>query len=188
EEGEYEGFPTLGLAFSETTDEQLRNYLELERSSNGVYVTDLVPDSTASKAGIEVGDVLMSLGGHPIDTRGNYDHPLYGKLNLSHIVRGTAYVGDELPIQVMRKGEVVDLTAKMERKNASDYLIDPYMFDRGPRFYIAGGLVFQELTLPYLKMFSDQWEQRAPLRLLHAFAHMDEYQAEGREKIGLDRT
>src|SRR5690606_17075177 len=50
-------------------------------------------------------------------------------------------------------------------------------------FYIAGGLVFQELTLPYLKMFSDQWEQRAPLRLLHAFAHMDEYQAEGREKI-----
>jgi hypothetical protein len=43
--------------------------------------------------------------------------------------------------------------SKCLRKDPGDFLVDPYMFDRGPRFMIVGGLIFQELTLPYLEFW-----------------------------------
>ena len=183
EDGDYAGFPTLGLAFSRATDEQLRHYLKLERDSGGVYTSMVVPNGTADQAGIQVGDVLLEINGHPIDSRGNYEHPEYGKLNLSHLVRGDSQVGQEIPIVILRDGQRKELLAKMTRKSAEDYLIDPYLFDQGPRFYVAGGLVFQELTKPYLRIFGDQWRQRAPMKLLWALEHPEEYEKEGRKKL-----
>lgn len=182
-DGHYQGFPTLGLAFARTTDEQLRDYLKLEKDGGGVYVSTVVPDSTAERAGLQVGDVLLSIDGHEIDARGNYDHPLYGKLNFSHLVRGAGYVGHEIEMRVWREGEALELTGELSRKEASDYLIDPYLFDQGPKYVIQGGLVFQELTEPYLRIFGDQWEQRAPIKLIWALAHPDEYEEKGREKL-----
>ncbi len=183
EDGEYEGFPTLGLAFARTIDEQLRKYLRLDRDDGGVYVSLIVPGSTAEKSGLKQGDVILQLGGHAIDARGNYDHPDYGKLNLSHIVRGDCYVDEEIPMTILRDGEKQELKAIMTRKSPKDYLIDPYRFDEGPRFFIAGGMVFQELTKPYLQIFGDQWRTRAPMRLLWALTHPDEYEKKGREKL-----
>lgn len=180
---DYAGFPTLGLAYARAIDDQLRKYLQLEDDMGGVYVTTVVPDSTADQSGIEVGDVLLEIGGNSIDKRGFYDHPDYGKLNLSHIVRGDCRVGQEVPMVVFRDGERLELEAKMTRKSPKDYLIDPFLFDEGPRFHIAGGLVFQELTKPYLRIFGDQWRQRAPMKLLWALAHPEEYEESGREKL-----
>ncbi len=182
-DGDYAGFPTLGLTYAREIDDQLRKYLKLESGSGGVYVTTVVPKSTAEQAGIKVGDVLLEIGGHTIDHRGNYDHPVYGKLNLSHIVRGACQVGQEIPMVVFREGERLEFMAKMTRKSHKDYLIDPYLFDEGPRFFIAGGMVFQELTKPYLRIFGDQWRQRAPMKLLWALAHPEEYEETGREKL-----
>ncbi len=183
EDGDYSGFPTLGMGFSRATDEQLRNYLKLGDESGGIYVTTISPNSTAAKAGIEVGDVLLELGGHAIDSRGNYEHPDYGRLNMSHIVRGGSHVGQEMPLKIFRNGESMELTAKMTRRSPEDFLVNPYLFDKGPRFFIAGGVVFQELTRPYLKIFGDQWQQRAPMKLLWALAHPEDYEKDGREKI-----
>ncbi|MGY8686201.1 MAG: PDZ domain-containing protein, partial [Verrucomicrobiales bacterium] len=66
-DGDYAGFSTLGLAFSRAIDEQLRKYLKLDQDSAGVYVSSITPNSTADQAGLEVGDVLLEIGGHAID-------------------------------------------------------------------------------------------------------------------------
>ncbi len=183
QDGDYAGFPTLGLAFAQATDAQLRKFLKLGDETEGVYITSVVPDSTADQCGLEVGDVLLEIGGHPLDSRGNYDHPDYGKLNFSHIVRGDCQVGQEVPLAVFREGERRELTAQMARKSPREYLIDPYLFDQGPRFHIAGGLVFQELTKPYLQIFGKQWRQRAPMKLVWALENAEDYEEEGREKL-----
>lgn len=182
-DGNYEGFPTLGLAFARTTDAQLRKYLKLEQDNQGVYVTTVAPNSTADRCGIKVGDVLLEIDGKPLDSRGNFEHPVYGKLNFSHLVRGGCQVGQEIPIVIYREGERQELMATMTRKSPKDYLIDPYLFDAGPRFHIAGGIVFQELTKPYLQIFGKQWRQRAPMKLLWALNHPEDYEKEGREKL-----
>jgi len=45
--------------------------------------------------------------------------------------------------------------------------VPPYVFGRGPDYLIVGGLVFEELTRPYLASWGD-WTRRAPPRLLVA--------------------
>ena len=42
--------------------------------------------------------------------------------------------------------------------------VPPYVVGRGPDYVVVGGLVFQELTRPYLATWGD-WARRAPPRL-----------------------
>jgi hypothetical protein len=57
------------------------------------------------------------------------------------------------------------------------------MFDRGPKYVIFGGLIFQELTLPYLESWGDEWKTRAPFKLVHSQANPEKWEKEGREKL-----
>lgn len=183
EDGDYQGFPTLGVGFEQTLDDQLRRFAKIDDEDGGILVTSVLKDSSAGNSGLETGDVILSIGGHPIDSRGNYEHPVYGKLNFSHLVRGAAKVGDVVKMNIIRKGEPLEIEVKLERKAPQDYLVDAYMFDRGPRYLILGGLLFQELTLPYLESWGENWETRAPFKLVHANAHPEKYEEEGREKL-----
>lgn len=182
-DGEYEGFPMLGIGFAQTLDEQLRDFAGLGDKDGGIFVRKIAKESSADKGGIKKEDVILSINGYPIDSRGNYTDPTYGKLSFSHIVRGNAKVGDKCTVELIRDGEPMTLEFELSRKDAADYLIDPYMFDRGPRFLILGGLIFQELTSPYLESWGDNWTTRAPFKLVYAAANPEKYEKEGREKL-----
>ncbi len=182
-DGDYAGFPTFGIRYEPTTEEQLRSYLGLQRGQGGVYVSEVSPESTASQAGLVVGDVILKMDGHEVDARGNYRDAEFGLMNFSHLVRGAARAGQRMAVEIVRDGEVMELTVELERKKPQDYLIDPYLFDRGPRYLVMGGMVFQELTRPYLEIFGNKWQERAPLKLLQAVEDPASYEAEGREKL-----
>ena len=183
EDGKYDGFPSLGIATTQTLDEQFRKYLKLGEDDGGIYVSRVVADSAAAKAGLREGDVILEIDGHKIDPRGNFDDPKYGKLALGHLTRGNADVGEKLPIRFMRDGERKEVAVELSRRNPEDYLIQPYMIDRGPKFLIEGGLVFQELTRDYLKLYGNDWRKRAPIKFLRALASPEELEEQGVEKI-----
>jgi hypothetical protein len=182
-DGAYAGFPSFGIKFSPTLDEQLRAYLKLGDRRGGILVTGVMPSTSAAQAGLKEGDVLLDIGGHAIDSRGNYVDETWGLLAIGHLVKGAATVGAELPLKVVRDGQPVDLTLKLARKAPSDFLVDPYMFDRGPRFLILGGIVFEELTKTYLMAFGNEWKDRAPFPLVYATEHQEEFAIDGRRKL-----
>lgn len=181
--GKYKGFPNLGVSYSQTLDEQLRKFTHIDDKKGGIFVRQVRPDSSAGKGGLKVGDVILKINGHDIDSRGNYVDKKYGTLNFGHLVRGGSNVGDKVKMHIVREGKTMDLEFELLRKEPGDYLVDPYMFDRGPRFMILGGLIFQELTLPYLKFWGDKWPTRGPLNLVNAQANPEPYEEEGRKKI-----
>jgi hypothetical protein len=75
------------------------------------------------------------------------------------------------------------LNATLKHKKPQDYLVDPYMFNRGPKFLTEGGLIFQELTVPYLKSWGGKWRTQAPFKLMYINANQEEYEEKGREKV-----
>tara|TARA_R110002096_G_scaffold1357_6_gene7151 strand:+ start:890 stop:2371 length:1482 start_codon:yes stop_codon:yes gene_type:complete len=182
QEGDYAGFPNLGVGYSQTLDDTLREFVGLN-GKGGIFVRNIANGGSADKAGLKKGDVILSIGGNDIDARGNYDHPEYGKLSFSHLVRGGAKVGDVLKVEIIRDSEPMSLDVKLLRKSPEDFLIDPYMFDRGPKYVIFGGMIFQELTLPYLESWGDDWANRAPFKLVFANSNPEAYEEEGREKL-----
>lgn len=179
----YSGFPNFGIKYSQTLDTQLRKFAKLGDRSGGILVSAVLPDTSAEKSGVQQGDVIIEINGHPIDSRGNYNDPKYGLMSIAHMVKGDVSTGDTIPVKILRDGKELTLQVTLIRKEPQDYLIDPYMYDRAPRYLIMGGMLFQELTLDYLKTAGSKWRTRAPFKLVYAHSHQQEYEKQGREKL-----
>ena len=173
-EGEnYRGFPAVGFSFFPTKDPQLRKYAG-ETGKGGVYITSVEPNMPAQKAGIQVGDIVKSVGNHEIDENGNYVDPLYGKIDFTNLISAHSYTGDVLPMQIERQGKPMDLKVTLEHRDAKDYVSPPYAIDEAPKYLVLGGLIFQELSRQYLKEWGPNWQREAPQR----FVYFDRYQSE----------
>lgn len=169
----YPGFPRAGIAFDSTRDPQLRRYIGLN-GEGGVYVTEVVAESPAEKAGIKRGDIILSVAGKSIDQDGNYTDPEYGKIPFSHLTNTLSKAGDVVEFSVLREGQKLKLPVTLAAADRSRTISEPYVMDRQPRYLIVGGLVFQELSRPYLMEWGGSWKKEAPQRLVYLDAFQNE--------------
>ena len=174
-EGEhYRGFPSVGFSFFPTRDPQLRKYAGQTGKPDGVYVTSIEPNMPATKAGMQVGDIITAIGNHEIDQNGNYVDPLYGKIEFTNLISAHSYAGDVLPFQIQRDGKPMELKITLEHRDTNDYVCPPYSLDEAPKYMVLGGLIFQELSRQYLKEWGPNWQREAPAR----FVYFDRFQSE----------
>ena len=170
----YLGFPSFGIQFSPTRDPHFRRYEKLSDSEGGIYVDDVEPNAPAARANIQTGDVLLSIDGKDIDPDGDYNDPLYGRLSITHLITTLNYSGQRVPVTLLRHGERKDVTVELFNRPPGDYVIDPYVIGRAPRYLILGGLVFEELSRQYLREWGPGWQKEAPQR----FVYFDHYQGD----------
>lgn len=182
-DGKYDGFPSLGIEFQITQDEQFREYLGLKNGSPGVFISKVMKGGSAETAGMKPGDIMLSINGSEVDARGDYQDKQFGAVSASHLIRGRGFVGDAVEIKVLREGKEVALKGRLTRKQPDDYLVRPYLFDHGPRYVLSGGVLFQELTSTYLNSFGGDQRGGAILRLQRIAANPEEYEKDGRKKV-----
>jgi hypothetical protein len=161
--GDWRGFPRAGLAWEDLSNPALRAALGLVPGESGVRLTRVAPNGSAGGI-LRPGDVLLELDGVKIDANGRYEHPVYGRMLFAQLFADGRKPGDSVPVKVLRAGERLELKLPLKRMLPEDDKVPPYLFGRGPEYVIAGGLVFQELTRPYLGAYGD-WTRRAPPRL-----------------------
>lgn len=179
-DGDYKGFPSLGIAISSTVDPSFRAWLKLPDDVGGLYVTRVRKGSAAGQAGLEKGDVIIAIEGKDIGRRGYYTDAQYGRLFWSHLVRGSHKVGEQIKLTVLRKGEKKELAATLSRPGKR--LVPAYTYDTAPRYLVKGGFIFQELTATYLQAFGKDWETKAPLDLLDVLTSPEDYE-KGRNRV-----
>lgn len=174
-------FPRMGLSFSALRDPQFRRFIGLAEPG-GVYVNEVSPHGSAAEAGIKRGDVLLALDGYAIDQDGNYDDPNFGRVLFSHLTNTVAKVGSEVTFTIFRKGKLIKIPAVMLPPNRSHVVSDTQLADQPPYYIVLGGLVFLELSRPYLQEWGNDWANTAPKRLVYYDAFQNEL-PEDRGKI-----
>ena len=179
----YQGFPSAGFSFFPTRDPELREFAGETGKPGGVYVTNVEPNTPAMKAGLHVGDVVTAVANNEIDQNGNYVDPLYGKIEFTNLLTAHAYSGDVVPFRIQRNGKPLQLNVRLEHRDAKDYVSSPYSFDQAPRYYVFGGLIFQELSRQYLKEWGPAWQREAPQRLVYLDHFQSELFPEGNRRI-----
>lgn len=180
-DGDYQGFPLLGIAVEDTVDPAFRQFLQLSDTTGGLFISKVSPNSPAEAAGLQQGDVILAVDGISIDRRGYYEDPIHQRLYWVHLIRARKKVGDQIELSILREGEEIKIKATLGRDK--DPLIPPHNLDAKPTFLVHGGLIFQELTRPYFSLFGDEWATRAPLHLLETIADSDDFKARGLERI-----
>lgn len=187
-DGNYAGFPSLGVTVSRTEDPNFRLYLKLTEDGGGLYVSELRPGGAAEKAGLQKGDVILKIDGHEIDRLGYFQDPHYGRLYWSHLVRGAKSSGEEVKLSIQRGDDFQELTAELDRRDETDQLVPAYTFGKAPLYLVKGGLIFQELTRPLLESFGNEWQLRAPLKLLDVFENPQKYESRARRIVFLSNV
>ncbi len=100
------GRPKLGVELIDTTPE-LREHLGCRKDA-GVLVGKVLEGSAAEKAGVKVGDLLVSIGGETVDTPGA-------------VIRAVGRnAGKTVPIEVVRDGRVQSLTATLPEEESGE--------------------------------------------------------------------
>src|SRR6266404_3869781 len=179
----YQGFPSAGFGFFPTRDPQLRKFAEQAGKPAGVYVTSVDPNSPAAKAGLQVGDIVVSVGNNEVDQNGNYVDPLYGKIEFTNLITAKAFAGDTLQLHIQRAGKPMQIDLGLTHRNANEYVIPPYSLDRAPLYYVLGGLIFEELSRQYLREWGANWMKDAPQRLVYKDRFQSELYPEGNRRV-----
>jgi hypothetical protein len=92
-------------------------------------------------------------------------------------VRGEKSSGDTVTLSLLRAGEPLELTATVMREDENTRLVPNHLLTTAhPNYLVKGGLVFQELSLPLLQSFGEDWRSRAPLNLLDTYENPENYE------------
>jgi PDZ domain len=164
--GEWRGFARAGVAWQDLTNPALRGWLGLRPGETGIRLTRVARNGSAGGV-LKPGDVVLEMDGRRLDPTGYYEHPLYGRMLFALLFSDGRHPGETMPVKVLRDGKRLDLQLPLRAMPADQDRVPPYVYGRGPDYVVAGGLVFEELTRPYLATFGD-WARRAPPRLLIA--------------------
>jgi hypothetical protein len=179
----YHGFPSAGFSFFPTRDPELREFAGEKGKGGGVYVTNVEPNTPAMEAGLQIGDVVTAVADREIDQNGNYVDPHHGKIEFTNLLTANTYSGDVVPFRIQRNGKPIQLNMTLEHRDAKDYVSPPYSFDQPPRYYVLGGLIFQELSRQFLKEWGPTWERSAPQRLVYFDRFQSELFPEGNRRV-----
>jgi S1-C subfamily serine protease len=95
-------WPWLGVGVQDVTA-PLALELDLD-GRQGVLMQRIWPDSPAEAAGIQEGDVLLSIDGNPINSL----------RALQRVMREQLEVGQEIQARFFRDGELVEFTISLE--------------------------------------------------------------------------
>jgi len=154
--------PGLGVKWQNLENPALRRSLGLGELG-GVLVRAVEYQSSAWGA-LEPGDVLLSIDRTPIANNGTVRYQ--GRYRTSFWVRlGELSIGDRLRFEVWRDGAVLELEVVL--REARD-LVPRSVYDRPPTWYVYAGLVFQVLTLDFLRCWDDWWDS-GPKEFLHLY-------------------
>jgi hypothetical protein len=104
---------------------------------------------------------MLSVGGKTVANDGTIEFRRNERTVFDERVQ-EFYIGDTVPLEVLRDGKIVPLPIKLTVPVNATRLVPRPQYDMQPSYFIVGGLIFQPLTANYLGL----WEKdEAPANL-----------------------
>ena len=165
---EYPGFGRLGFNYQYNKGKAQAAYYGQKGKPTGIRVNTCLPGGSA-EGHLLPEDLLLELDGHAIDALGDYAHPRYGPMDVRLIPTEGHYAGDILPAKVLRNKQETAIEIPLKNMPPSVSLIPEARPNQPPPYLVAGGFIFRELDVPYLRAWGSEWEENIPsfLRCLY---------------------
>ena len=169
-DGQYHGYPELGVRTFDTRNPALRRALRLAPAEGGVAVEWIDPYG-AARDRLFCGDVLLRAEGQKIATDGSI--VLDGNtVEFDELVERKQW-GETIQFDVSRSGTV--RRVEIPLRNPADPFSYRMQYDEPPEYHMVGGLVFMPVTRNLLGAIGSDLDNRAVHNLfyLSTFAKVD---------------
>ncbi|MFH0977359.1 MAG: hypothetical protein V1874_16390 [Spirochaetota bacterium] len=173
--GNYKGMPNFFVEDAALeNDENLRNILGMESEDNGILINNVPPQTSGSDI-LKKGDVILNIDGTDLDDNGMYVSEKYGKLAYYGLIYLNHFVGDNVKMNIIRNRKKMEISFALKPFSEDCFLIPTISNGNPPRFYIIGGLVFQELSRDYLQTWGKEWISTVDKRLMYYYDNFTKY-------------
>jgi len=159
---QYKGLGYFDFIWQPASNPAVIDYFKLDGAPRGV----LVIKPGKKKSSLKLHDIILEVGGFPIDIQGDYLDPDYGHVIMEYLACRNKWAGDILKLKIWRDGKVQDIDYKLPKADFSDNLVMDRPSDVEPTYLIAGGLVFVPLSAEFLSSWGSDWQRSAPFRLV----------------------
>jgi len=165
EDGQYDGFPELGIGLQKLENETLKKIYNIRKEYSGALVKYIIP-STPFEGKILPGDIITSIDGHDIADDCTVEFRAKERTHLNYYIQNHQ-IGEKLSLTIFRNGKKEKIQISLGGSAINFGLVRRYRYDIRPSYFIYGGLVFCPLTYDYLKTWGSEWYADAPANLLH---------------------
>ncbi len=149
EDGTYDGFPLAGIRLVPLQNPAYRRFLGLEEGGGQGARVDGLAEVPATREVIFPDDVLLEVGGYPVASDGTI---LYaGNRVAAGVAFQQAQHGEKVAVKLLRERREITIDLPVTVFTADRAAGNQY--DRPPRYFVHGGLVFTPLSQDYLRTF-----------------------------------
>jgi S1-C subfamily serine protease len=168
-DGKLDGTPDLGISMQQMENPDLRSQYLMSDEQTGVLVNKVYPDSPATDL-LRTGDVILSIDGTNVENDGTIEFRKGERTFFTYLLQ-QKQINDSVDLDILREGGKKRITIRLTKVIDYERLVPNRQFDRAPTYFIAGGLVFEPLTLNYLMEFGSggNWYDNAPTELLDLY-------------------
>jgi S1-C subfamily serine protease len=159
-DGKYDGYPSDGIWIQTLENKNIKDFYNLG-DRDGVLITNVRRNSSADGF-LQKGDVMLEVDG--VDIAGDNTIKLKGngRISANYLIR-SHQIGEMLDVKILRDKKEISVKFPLKRRAT----ITPLLFEKEPRYYLFGGMIFAPLTVNYLKVWGNKWMSKAPRELLH---------------------
>ncbi len=148
EDGNYNGFPDLGLIVQKMENPDMKRKYGMPEGQSGVVVNHVVWGSSAREI-IKKDDILLAVDGHPVADDGTVEfRPKYRTVYKYFIEMHQ--MGERVTLDILRKGEIKTVSLALDKRQDDFLLVPNEQYDRKPRYFIFGGIIFSPLTKNFI--------------------------------------
>lgn len=133
----------------------LRSKLGLPQEGGGVFVAK-VPRLSSEYGLVKVGDVLLTVDGYPLNSRGKVNWEPTGPIDFEAIIF-RHQVGEVVEMGLFRDGKPMVVKVPLRAMPERPYLIPQYQYEGRPSYVVYGGMVFQVLTRKFSRLWNNKW-------------------------------
>ena len=155
-DGKYDGIPSLGASWQKIENPDMRLYYKMREEHTGVLLNKIYPGSPATGI-LRPGDIVISVDGVDVANDGTIRFRENERTFFGYVIQNK-FIGETAEFEILREGKVLNEKIKLTIPTNFCRLVPHEQFDEVPRYYIAGGMVFQPLTENYISVRFDDDE------------------------------
>lgn len=161
EDNFYDGFPQIWFNLSTLENKDFRNFLEMDNSLTGIIVTNIFKDTEDN---IHLQDIILKIDGIDVANDGSIPFGT-GRILFTELFSSKQF-GEYINFEILRDGEIINFDIELVKH--SDRIENNNTYESLPKYFIFAGIVFQPLSLDYLKTWKD-WYYNADKRMLYYY-------------------
>lgn len=177
----YRGFPSLGFLTQSLISPTLREALGAPGHELGVRVAKVFANSPFINQ-IRKNDVLVEINGYKINSRQAIEHPTWGEIPYV-VAINELYANATVKLKLWRGNKEFEINKPLKRYLSNEKLVRQHNYNSSEPHLIFAGLIFQELSIDYLKTWGVNWQKEAKSNLLYHWIYKNDFSSDMKKRI-----